>query len=61
MAALGLRFCTRSFSSCGEQGLLTGACCPGFSLQWLLTAEHGLWVPASAVAACRLSRGGAWA
>ena len=45
LAALGLRCCVRAFSSCGEWGLLLDAVvshCSGFSLRWLLVAEHGL-------------------
>jgi len=39
MAVLGLHFCMRTFSSCGEQGLLTGVCFSGFSLRWLLSVR----------------------
>ena len=34
-AALGLCYCTRAFSSCGEQGYAL-LWCAGFSLRWLL-------------------------
>ena len=37
LAALGLRCCTRAFSSCGKQGLLFVAVCG-----LLIVAEHGL-------------------
>ena len=36
MAALGLRCCTRAFSSCSERGLLFVVLHAGFSLRWLL-------------------------
>ena len=39
LAALGLRCCTRAFSSCGEQGLLFVAVHVGFSLWWLLLLQ----------------------
>ena len=41
MAALGLCCCAWAFSSCGERGL-SSLQCVGFSLWWLLIAEHGL-------------------
>ena len=50
MAVLGLRCCTRAFSSCSERGLLFVAE-PGWAL--------GAW--ASVVVAHRLSSCGSWA
>ena len=42
LAALGLRCCTRAFSSCGERGLLFVAV-PGFLIVVAsLVVEHGL-------------------
>ena len=42
MTALGLRYCERSFSSCGERGLLSVAV-RGFLIAVAsLVAEHGL-------------------
>ena len=37
LTALGLRYCTRAFSSCGERGPLLIAVC-----RLLIVAEHGL-------------------
>ena len=42
LAALGLDFCTRAFSSCGEQGLLFVAVCGLLIAVASLVAEHGL-------------------
>ena len=42
LAALGLRCCTRSFSSCGEQGLLFVAVHGLLIAVASLVAEHGL-------------------
>ena len=47
LAVLGLRCCTRAFSSCGERGLLFVAVCMLLTAVASLVAEHGLW-------ACRL-------
>ena len=41
MAALGLRFCARAFSSCGKRGHSSSRCV-GLSLSWPLVAEHRL-------------------
>ena len=42
LALLGLRCCTRAFSSCGKRGYSL-LWCAGVSLRWLLfVAEHGL-------------------
>ena len=38
----GSSFLVQTFSSCSKQGLLLAAVC-GFSLRWLLGAEHRLW------------------
>ena len=40
MAVLGLRFCVRAFSSCGEQGPLFIAVCGPLTIS--LVAEHRL-------------------
>ena len=42
LAALGLRCCTRAFSSCGEQGLLFVVVCGLLIAVASLVAEHGL-------------------
>ena len=42
LAALGLRCCTRAFSSCGEQGLLFVAMGGPLIVVASLVAEHGL-------------------
>ena len=42
MAVLGLRFCARAFSSCGEQRPLFIAVRAGLSLSRPLVAEHRL-------------------
>ena len=42
LAALGLRCCTRAFSSCGEQGLLFVAVCRLLIAVASLVVEHGL-------------------
>ena len=39
---LGLRYCTRAFSSCGEQGLLFVAVLRLLIVVAFLVAEHGL-------------------
>ena len=39
LAVIGLCFCARALSSCGQQGLL---CRVGFLRRWLLTVEHRL-------------------
>ena len=59
MAALGLRCCTRTFSSCGERGLLF-VVVRGFLIAVAsLVVEHGLLgVRASVVVAHGLSSGG---
>ena len=41
LVVLGLCSCLQAFSSCSEQGLLFVAV-QGFSLWWLLVAEHRL-------------------
>ena len=43
LAALGLRCCTRAFSSCGERGLLFLAVRGILIAVASLVAEHGLW------------------
>ena len=42
MAVLGLRFCVRAFSSCGERGLLFVAVCGLLIALASPAAEHGL-------------------
>ena len=42
LAALGLRCCTRAFSSCGEQGLLFVAMLGLLIAVASLVVEHGL-------------------
>ena len=42
LAVLGLRRCTRAFSSCGERGLLFVAVCGLLIAVASLVAEHGL-------------------
>ena len=42
MAVLGLRFCARAFSSCGEQGLLFVVVCRFLIAVASPAAEHGL-------------------
>ena len=42
LAVLGLRCCTRAFSSCGEQGLLFAAVHGLLIVLASLVAEHGL-------------------
>ena len=42
LAALGLRCCTRAFSSCGERGLLSAAVRGLLIAVASLVAEHGL-------------------
>ena len=42
LAALGLRCCSRAFSSCSEQGLLFVAVCGLLIAVAYLVAEHGL-------------------
>ena len=42
VAALGLRYCARAFSSCGEQGLLFVAVHGLIIAVASLVAEHGL-------------------
>ena len=51
MAVLGLRFCTRAFSSCGKWGPLFIAVCGPLSIAASLAAEHRLQT-------CRLSNCG---
>ena len=41
LAVLGLRCCTRAFSSCASRGY-SSLQCAGFSLRWLLVSEHRL-------------------
>ena len=54
MAVLGLRFCARAFSSCGEQGPLFIAVRGPLAIAASLVAEHRLQT-------CRLSNCGSWA
>ena len=54
MAVLGLRFCARAFSSCGERGPLFIAVHGPLTIAASLVAEHGLQTR-------RLSSCGAWA
>ena len=42
MAVLGLRFCARAFSSCGERGPLFIAVCGPLTIVASLAAEHRL-------------------
>ena len=42
IAVLGLRFCARAFSSCGQRGLLFVAECGLLIMVASLVAEHGL-------------------
>ena len=42
LAVLGLRFCARAFSSCGEQGPLFIAVCRPLTIVASLVAEHRL-------------------
>ena len=42
MAALGLRFCARAFSSCGERGLFFVAVCRLLIVVASLVVERGL-------------------
>ena len=42
MAVLGLRFCARAFSSCGEQGPLFIAVCGPLTVAASPVAEHKL-------------------
>ena len=42
LAVLGLRFCARAFSSCGERGLLFIAVRGPLTVAASLVAEHGL-------------------
>ena len=42
MAVLGLRFCARAFSSCGERGPLFIAVCGSLTIAASLVAEHRL-------------------
>ena len=42
MAVLGLRFCARAFSSCGERGPLLIAVCGPLTIAASLVAEHRL-------------------
>ena len=42
MAVLGLRFCARAFSSCGERGPLFIAVCRPLTVAASLVAEHRL-------------------
>ena len=54
MAVLGLRFCERAFSSCGEQGPLFIAVRRPLTIAASLAAEHRLQTR-------RLSSCGSWA
>ena len=54
MAVLGLRFCARAFSSCGERGPLFIAVRGSLSIMASLVAEHRLQMR-------RLSNCGSWA
>ena len=42
LAVLGLRFCVRAFSSCGERGPLFIAVCGPLTIAVSLVAEHRL-------------------
>ena len=54
MAVLGLRFCTRAFSSCGKRGPHFIAVCGPLTVAASLVAEHRLQTR-------RLSSCGSWA
>ena len=54
LAVLGLRFCARAFSSCGEQGPLFITVHGSLTIAASLVAEHRLQT-------CRLSSCGSWA
>ena len=54
LAVLGLRFCERAFSSCGQRGPLFIAVCGPLTIAASLVAEHGLQM-------CRFSSCGSWA
>ena len=54
MAVLGLRFCTRAFSSCGKRGPLFIVVCGRLTIEASLVAEHRLQTR-------RLSNCGSWA
>ena len=54
MAVLGLRFCARAFSSCGEQGPLFIAVRGPFTIAASLVAKHRLQTR-------RLTNCGSWA
>ena len=54
MAVLGLRFCARTFSSCGKRGPLFIAVCGPLTIMASLVAEHRLHMH-------RLSNCGSWA
>ena len=54
MAVLGLRFCTRAFSSCGKRGPLFIAVHGSLTIAASLVAEHRLQTR-------RLSNCGSWA
>ena len=51
---MGLRFCARAFSSCGERGPLFIAVCGPLTVAASLVSEHKLQM-------CRLSSCGSWA
>ena len=52
LAALGLCFCTRAFSSCSEPELLSGCGAWASHVLASLVAEHGLQSVGSVVVAC---------
>ena len=66
LAALGLRFCTWAFSSCGKRGLLFIVVCGLLMVVASLVVEHGLqvhglqqlWHGGSVVVACELQSAG---
>ena len=53
LAVLGLRFCERAFSSCGERGPLFIVVRGPLTVEASLAAEHRLWTR-------RLSSCGSW-
>ena len=61
MAALGLRCCTRAFSSCGEQGLLFVAVSGLLIVEASRCGAHALGARASVVVARGPSSCGSWA
>ena len=51
LGVLGLRFCARAFSSCGERGPLSSSRCAGLSLSRPLLWSTGSWSAGSVVVA----------